>query len=150
MSHFNVDPQLSSVTSFCLPLPLIPNGKYRIRSKNSNTYLDCTNNGLVTMKQSNHGASQEVGRSLFINLAPIYSRFTQWTISPASDGDYEIRPIRSPGGVLSVNNQNHLVCNTSNRFTWNIDPRGPDAYMFVSLLICISFDWRMKQNWCCL
>ena len=53
-----------------LPLTGIINGTYRIRSKNSNTYLDCANNGVVTMQPSNR-ASQEVGRLLFINEAPI-------------------------------------------------------------------------------
>ena len=72
MSDFNIDSQFSSVASF----PAIPNGTYRIRSKISYTYLDCTNNGIVTMKQSNHGASQEVGRLLFINTAPIHSHLT--------------------------------------------------------------------------
>ena len=48
-------------------LPFIPNGTYRIRSRDSETqYLDCADNGSVTMKQSNPGASQQVGRSLFI------------------------------------------------------------------------------------
>ena len=74
MSHFNVDSQFTSVVP--LSLPLIPNGTYRIKNQSSNTYLDCTN-GLVAMKQSNHGESQEVGRLVFINhAAPIYSRLT--------------------------------------------------------------------------
>jgi hypothetical protein len=55
---------------------------------------------------------------------------------------------RSQVGVLRVNNRNHLVCNADGQsFIWNIDPRGSDAYMFVSFaslhLILIETEGRI-------
>ncbi|KAF8815224.1 hypothetical protein BYT27DRAFT_6734077 [Phlegmacium glaucopus] len=46
--------------------PLIPNGTYRFRGRVDNTYLDCANDGTVTLQPSNPGQSQQVSQLFLI------------------------------------------------------------------------------------
>ena len=70
-------------------------------------------------------------------------------ISPAADAVNTRSDLKSASSSCAVNNRrNHLVCNADGQsFTWNIDPRGSDACMFVSFaslhLILIETEGRI-------
>jgi hypothetical protein len=59
----------------------------------------------------------------------------KWHITPAGDGDYELQSAAN-AQILSVNDQNQLVCSPSlRRVTWTIEPRGFEAYVYVQVVI---------------